>query len=606
MTATAWWVLGAALGVIALACDTGERTTPSVVLALGDETLRDDVRDIRLVGYRDAGVSCADHALSGTPSGAPEVGPLLVTEWQVTFPASAGEWVFHVTAGNADFPIDRKKLAEGCTAQRIAAGSEPQVVIELHDMRPDYCGDGTLDPGEDCDNGPDVPDDGCDAECRYEAGRCGDGVVDIGETCDPGTDVPDDHCSASCRSEVFRLSGRYFLEEQSQVRVAAGTEESGEPGFVTVWTDSSGRSGDSRPPGVVIAFLDRNGAFGPNPTGGAFEYRVNVTASMGPQNSPGVGFGSEGCYAVYIDARSGDWDLFGRPYGRAHNELPSGEVHVPATYAGTNEQMPVVGAHPAQRNYVVAWATGTTGSRRISFRVIDSAGTPASADTPVQPGGTADEYLPAIAMAADGSFAVAWVQAGGDGDGTSIQRARFTAAGAPNGTPELVNTTYAGMQTEPGVAIDATGRMLVAWADGREDGEGGVRARLYPATGTAADDFEVSTDVMTVGGSPERALVAAAVAAGEGVFLVAWSSRLGAFVAGRLVSDAGAFRRNRVTGDEGVFVVGAGAEGGAEGPGRVAVAVAPGGAGMVAWEDSGTMGDTDADGGVRAWMLPVP
>jgi cysteine-rich repeat protein len=38
-----------------------------------------------------------------------------------------------------------------------------------------YCGDGVEDPGEDCDDGNDIDDDGCTNECEITV--CGDGVV---------------------------------------------------------------------------------------------------------------------------------------------------------------------------------------------------------------------------------------------------------------------------------------------------------------------------------------------------------------------------------------------------------------------------------------------
>ena len=63
------------------------------------------------------------------------------------------------------------------------------------------CGDGVLDPGEDCDDGDLAPGDGCDGQCRIE-GRCGDGVVAGGEECDDGNFAPGDGCSASCRTEI--------------------------------------------------------------------------------------------------------------------------------------------------------------------------------------------------------------------------------------------------------------------------------------------------------------------------------------------------------------------------------------------------------------------
>src|SRR5207244_11859901 len=46
------------------------------------------------------------------------------------------------------------------------------------------CGNGVVDPGEQCDDGNTVSGDGCSASCRLEA--CGNGILDPGEQCDDG------------------------------------------------------------------------------------------------------------------------------------------------------------------------------------------------------------------------------------------------------------------------------------------------------------------------------------------------------------------------------------------------------------------------------------
>ncbi len=43
------------------------------------------------------------------------------------------------------------------------------------------CGDGTLQGGEECDDGNDVDADGCESDCTLP--RCGNGIVDPGEVC---------------------------------------------------------------------------------------------------------------------------------------------------------------------------------------------------------------------------------------------------------------------------------------------------------------------------------------------------------------------------------------------------------------------------------------
>ena len=60
------------------------------------------------------------------------------------------------------------------------------------------CGDGTLDPGEQCDDGSNENGDGCSVDCSLEF--CGDGILqtNIGEQCDDANDVNEDGCSTDC------------------------------------------------------------------------------------------------------------------------------------------------------------------------------------------------------------------------------------------------------------------------------------------------------------------------------------------------------------------------------------------------------------------------
>ncbi len=63
------------------------------------------------------------------------------------------------------------------------------------------CGDGFVDPDEECDDGNRRDGDGCDHLCTEEEQqpRCGDGRVDPGENCDDGNGIDDDDCSNNCR-----------------------------------------------------------------------------------------------------------------------------------------------------------------------------------------------------------------------------------------------------------------------------------------------------------------------------------------------------------------------------------------------------------------------
>ena len=59
------------------------------------------------------------------------------------------------------------------------------------------CGDGYTQPGEECDDGDGNADDGtCKLDCTLPV--CGDGIVQPGEACDDGNNIDDDACSNAC------------------------------------------------------------------------------------------------------------------------------------------------------------------------------------------------------------------------------------------------------------------------------------------------------------------------------------------------------------------------------------------------------------------------
>jgi len=62
------------------------------------------------------------------------------------------------------------------------------------------CGDLTVDPGEECDDGNAVNGDGCDDNCTTT--RCGNGVVAGSEACDDGNAVDTDACKNDCTDNV--------------------------------------------------------------------------------------------------------------------------------------------------------------------------------------------------------------------------------------------------------------------------------------------------------------------------------------------------------------------------------------------------------------------
>ena len=91
--------------------------------------------------------------------------------------------------------------------------------------RTDGCGDGRMDPGEECDDNNLAAGDGCSAICTIEI--CGNGVMDPTEECDDGNATSHDGCSSGC------------LVEQPVWR-DGGAGPSGRRGHVAVWDPDHG------------------------------------------------------------------------------------------------------------------------------------------------------------------------------------------------------------------------------------------------------------------------------------------------------------------------------------------------------------------------------
>jgi len=96
------------------------------------------------------------------------------------------------------------------------------------------CGNGTLDPGEACDDGTgnsDAPNDACRTTCRAQG--CGDGVLDDqhDEVCDDGNLASHDGCSSGCTVEV--PARRHGLRRATRASGAVRRR----PGGSLLWRD---------------------------------------------------------------------------------------------------------------------------------------------------------------------------------------------------------------------------------------------------------------------------------------------------------------------------------------------------------------------------------
>lgn len=124
----------------------------------------------------------------------------------------------------------------------------------------------------------------------------------------------------------------------------------------------------------------------------------------------------------------------------------------------------------ATGDVVAAWMStygpGTTPASELGVftRLLANTGRPIGSQSQVDNVSGAIGSTPALAVAPDGTYLIAWMsQKGNDTFDTSIYGRVFMASGAPLAAPFALTTGAVGPQERPTVANDGQGSYLVAW-----------------------------------------------------------------------------------------------------------------------------------------------
>lgn len=249
-------------------------------------------------------------------------------------------------------------------------------------------------------------------------------------------------------------------------------------------------------------------------TGG--EFIVNQTV-IGDQTAPAIAMSADGSFVVaWQDDRNGG-DIYVRHFNAA-GVATSDEI-LANTNMSSGQFAPAV-AIKDSGSYVVAWQSDTGGSSKAIFaQRFNAADNPLGAEFRVNTYDTNDQTAPAIAMAPDGSFVIAWSSNSQDGSNRGVYAQRFDPSGAAAGAEFRVNTTTSGHQDRPTVAMDGSGNFVIAWtSDGQDDGGSfGVYAQRYLANGTPdGGEFLVNATAPAHQQNPSAAMSLA------GSLVVAW------------------------------------------------------------------------------------
>ncbi len=206
--------------------------------------------------------------------------------------------------------------------------------------------------------------------------------------------------------------------------------------------------------------------------------------------------------------------IFAQRFNAAGSKIGS-EFQVNQFTAG-NQTAPVI-AVADSGEFAIAWVSdGQDGNGLGIFaRKYDSAGNPLGDETLVNTGVIGDQEMPSIAMDAGGAFVVTWQ---GVGDGDDIYAQRFDANGVAQGLEIIVNTSTAGNQEEPAVAMDAAGNFVIAWTADDANGKG-VFAQRFDSEGNPIGIPEFQAN--TIEDSGDEQLPAISMNA-SGQFVIAW------------------------------------------------------------------------------------
>lgn len=303
---------------------------------------------------------------------------------------------------------------------------------------------------------------------------------------------------------LSRVYGRLFRADGQPIgqrfRVGTGAREQFEPDVA--------RTPDGR---FVAAWTEYDGGVDPetgDPTTNVLARRFTAdgkpsakdwTAAGGRlyQYSPAVAVNAAGAFVIAFEqfaapAGTSAWDndVFGLVYG-SDAKLRSA-LTLPASVDKTQTQAAV--ALAADGSCLLAWADSQADPVPEDFwaspsgilaQRFDPKGARIGPLVHVNASTLDVQSEPALALAPDGGFLVAWTSAGWqDGDRQGVFTQRFAASGAKVGVETPLATWTTGNQNAPAAAASVQGRAVVAWqsmgGDGDDLGVAGRRVSLKP------------------------------------------------------------------------------------------------------------------------------
>ena len=295
---------------------------------------------------------------------------------------------------------------------------------------------------------------------------------------------------------------------QANAAIAMGTLGNS----VVVWS-SYGQDGSSN--GV---FAQR---FDPNCSLVGEEFQVNTTTS-GNQTGSSVAMDAVGNFVVAWHGpgilEEDREDIFAQRFDA--DGQPIGHEFRVNTRTEHRQRYPKI-AMNGSGAFAVVWESETLATKPyepvVSCQLYDANGLAVGVEfeTNLLP----DCRYPDVAMDGNGDFAIVWMQ---DESSNSAMARLYYADGSARTEPFEVSTIGFSSITPPTIAMNDSGRFVVAWdGDPERAGDDDIHARLYEPNGTAVgEQFVVNTTLAGPQQNPQIAMN------DRGEFAIVWDSRI--------------------------------------------------------------------------------
>ncbi|WP_284186858.1 cadherin domain-containing protein, partial [Zoogloea oryzae] len=283
--------------------------------------------------------------------------------------------------------------------------------------------------------------------------------------------------------------------------------------YVVIWMDGSGATDT----GIGI-YGQRYNASG---VAQGAQFHVN-TYTTDNQRNPAVAMDANGNFVVVWESNSQDGSSYGI-YAQRYNSsgvAQGSEFRVNTTT--TYDQIEASVAMDANGNFVVAWQSWSqdlVNTNGIYAQRYNSSGVAQGSEFLVNTYTTESQTEPSVAMDASGNFVIAWQSFGQDGDNEGIYAKRYNSSGVVQGSEFHVSTYTTSNQDLPVVAMDSTGNFVVVWESNQDGSGNGIYGQRYNSSGAAqGGEFRINTTTTNQQQNPVVTMLAG------GAFAVTWQS----------------------------------------------------------------------------------